>query len=75
MISHRGYAKNEHGVSISLHVCDACHQPFTVCPQIIEGEAGWENCMSRGCDSYDVDRDVDLMFEIEPWRVRKENRP
>lgn len=65
-MSHRGYAKNEDGTRISVHVCGTCEQIFTLCPAVAPEDPGWDHCMDRGCDSYDVDRDVDLMFEIEP---------
>ncbi len=66
-----GVTLNEHGTPTSLHVCDSCGLLFTVCPPVTNTE--WRtSCLSEECASYDVTRDVDLMFEIEPWRIEKD---
>ena len=58
---------NEYGTGVSQHRCDTCGNLFTVCPAIESEqdvrEKGWENCLAVGCDSYDVTRDVDLVWE------------
>jgi hypothetical protein len=70
-MSHRGFTANEYGTRVSAHVCDQCGREFTVCPAKEVGAVGWDGCLSPECPSYDVERDVDLMLEIEPWRVRR----
>jgi len=70
-MSDRLLAKNEYGTTITAMVCQSCNQLFTVTGE--HTPESWGNgCLDVECDSYDVDRDVDLMFEIEPWRIRKE---
>lgn len=66
-----GEALNEFGTEVGVHRCDTCGQWFTVCPDDPEKDDDWKNCLAETCDSYDVTRDVDLMFEIEPWRIHK----
>jgi hypothetical protein len=58
-------SRNEYGVEVSVHVCTSCGDTFTVCPPR-DGEPGWDGCLALGCPSYDVERDADLMFEVEP---------
>ncbi len=60
---------NEHGVLVSDHVCDTCGKPFSV-TAAVDHEAWGGNCLDEECPSYDVDRDVDLLFGIEPWKVK-----
>ena len=67
-----GLSRNEHGVEITVFICDTCHQPFTVTGDINPRTWG-RSCLSVECDSYDVDRDVDVMFEIEPWRIQRDD--
>lgn len=71
-MSHIGYAENEYGNTVSVHVCESCKCSFTVIPPKTPEDQGWEGCMGLGCDSYDVGRDVDLMFETEPERITRE---
>ena len=65
-----GLSRNVYGSPISVHVCESCHLIFTVCPPTSDKQFG-KSCMTPDCESYDVNRDVDLMFEIEPWRIQK----
>ncbi len=66
-----GIILNEYWTPTSLHVCDTCGRLFTVCPPESDDSFG-KSCLSEECDSYDVTRDVDLMFEIEPWRIERD---
>lgn len=61
-MAHIGFSKNEHDIKVSCHKCDTCGGEFTVAPAIEEGVAGWENCMSDECASYDPHRDADVLF-------------
>jgi len=65
-----GLAENEYGTTITVMVCDKCGFVFTVTGDISEDTFG-AGCLDETCESYDVDRDVDLMFEIEPWRISR----
>ena len=59
-MSYLGLGKNEYGTPISLHICDDCGAEFTVCPPSNED---WGGCLREGCESYDINRDVDaIMF-------------
>ena len=65
---------NEYGTPVSVHVCATCGAPFTVCPAIAEEEAhAWEDCLAPNCPSYDPERDVDKLFEEEPWRISRDD--
>ena len=66
-----GTALNEYGTPVGVHRCDSCSRWFTVCPDDTSADAQWAGCLAETCDTYDVTRDVDLMFEIEPWRIRR----
>ena len=55
----------------SLRVCEGCHKLFTVTGDYTVTEWGGAVCLGLNCSTYDVERDVDLTFEIEPWRVRR----
>lgn len=66
-----GLARNEYGTTVTVFVCSSCGYLFTVTGDI-DPETWGTGCLAETCDSYDVERDVDLMFEIEPWRIGKE---
>lgn len=68
-----GLAKNEYGTTVTVFVCSSCGQIFTVTGDIDPKTFG-TGCLSVSCDSYDVERDVDLMFEIEPWRIKRDEQ-
>lgn len=57
-----GETTNEHGTPVSTHKCDTCGQEYTVCPAIPDDKRGWESCMARECESYDPERDIDVLF-------------
>ena len=57
-----GTTPNEYGTDTSHHVCETCGGEFTVCPAKEPWDAGWENCMSDECPSYDPSRDADVLF-------------
>ena len=65
-----GLVENRYGRSVTLMVCDGCHQLFTITGDYSVKDWGG-GCLSLDCPTYDVERDVDLTFEIEPWRVRR----
>lgn len=64
-----GLAVNEHGATVTVFVCSTCGFLFTVTGDI-DPDTWGTGCLAESCDSYDVERDVDLMFEIEPWRIK-----
>ena len=65
-----GLAENGYGTPITVFVCSTCYLIFTVTGDHTDEEWG-TGCTLPDCDSYDVERDVDLTFEIEPWRIHK----
>lgn len=67
-----GLAENDYGTPVTVFVCSSCGALFTVTGDI-DPESWGTGCLSIDCNSYDVDRDVDLMFEIEPWRIRQDD--
>ena len=73
IIGRIGLAENDYGTTVTVFVCDRCGYIFTVTGDIDPDEWG-TGCLAETCDSYDVTRDVDLMFEIEPWRIKREDR-
>ena len=66
-----GLARNEYGTTVTVFVCSSCGFLFTVTGDI-DPETFGTGCLAETCDSYDVERDVNLMLGIEPWRVRTE---
>jgi hypothetical protein len=60
-----GTAYDEEGLFVSLHICDACGTPFSVCPPVDESTFGG-NCLAPHCKSYEVVRDQDFLFGKEP---------
>lgn len=54
-----GLGKNDYDTPVSLHVCDDCGSHFTICPPADEN---WGGCLSEGCESYDINRDVDALL-------------
>lgn len=63
-----GESFNGFGTRISLHRCLYCGSNFTVTPATDNGFG--LGCLASSCSSYDIMRDVDLMFD-EPliWQA------
>ena len=57
-----GPGLNEFGTRISQHLCDTCGKPFTLCPPCDDDEGGG-NCLMEACDSYDITRDIDRVWD------------
>lgn len=58
---------NEYGTPISLHFCNKCGAPFTVCPAVKpERLDQWNDCLGDECPSYDIDRDPTCLFSGGP---------
>lgn len=57
-----GLDRNEYGTLVSVHLCNRCGNRFTVCPPVVDEEWGGE-CLAEGCASYDLRRDIDLVWE------------
>lgn len=53
---------NEFGTPVSRHLCDSCGRPFSVCPPVEEDSWGG-CCLAEGCASYDLTRDIDLVWD------------
>ncbi len=66
-----GMSNNEYSTSVSVHICDTCGGKFTVCPAIADNTKGWENCLGKECDSYDINRDADKLFESGSKSVKR----
>ena len=66
-----GMGTNEYGTPVTVFVCQECGSVFSV-----TGEHTTESwgafCLADECDSYDVERDAGLMFDIEPWRISRD---
>ena len=60
---------DEDGMPISVHICGDCGHLFTVCPPYDES---WGGCLKETCVSYDYTRDIDKLFDDEPWRIGRE---
>jgi hypothetical protein len=67
------YKTNEYGTLVSEHVCETCGVVFTVCPAA-KDETSWRSCSSPYCESYDPDRDVDLLLAKGVELLRKKPR-
>jgi hypothetical protein len=59
---------NEYGTPVSIHVCSACGDEFTVCPPA--GPNYGDGCMAPLCPSYDIERDVDYLLAAGQRLVR-----
>ncbi len=57
-----GFATNEYGTVVSVHVCDTCGRGFTLCPADRDGLFGGD-CLAYGCASYDESRDIDRVWD------------
>jgi hypothetical protein len=51
--------RNEYGTPISIHVCSACGDQFTVCPP---SATFGDECLAITCPSYDPARDAEVFF-------------
>ena len=51
--------KTEANLTYSKHFCDTCGRYFEICPP----SDTWKNCMAKDCPSYDLDCDLDLLFD------------
>lgn len=65
-----GLAENEHGTTVTLFICSECGSLFSVTGDINPSSWG-TGCLAFNCASYDVERDADLMFEVEPWKIKR----
>lgn len=62
-MGHHGYSENEHGTRISVHICDTCGEEYTVTASQEDFDPeNFQNCLGPDCASYDVNRDVDILF-------------
>lgn len=59
---------NEYGTTISVYRCEDCGCEFTICPPAGEN---WGGCLAESCPSYDIDRDMDRLFERGDPRIRR----
>lgn len=60
---HLGFDENnEYGIRVSKHKCDTCGIEFTVVPGVDETSSAFDNCLADGCESYDPDRDAEILF-------------
>lgn len=66
-----GLAANEYGRTVTVMACSSCGLLFTVTGEHTNDEWG-TGCLGETCDSYDVERDAGLTFDIEPFRIRRE---
>jgi hypothetical protein len=59
-----GETTNGFGVAVSLHRCCYCGDNFSVTPA--RDDAWGLGCLMEGCPSYDVSRDADLFWDVDP---------
>jgi len=64
-----GETVNEYGTPVSQHFCEDCQTEFTVCPPAGDD---WGGCLSEECDSYDIHRDIDLVWGRDDVKIVKE---
>ena len=62
-MSYLGITLNEYGTKVSEHRCVACGSYFTVCPMVDSNNDGWNGCLAETCASYDITRDIDLLWD------------
>lgn len=62
---------NEYGVKVAWFKCDTCGTEYSVCPAP-DDDNGWNNCLAEGCESYDPDRDADVLFESSSEVAKRE---
>jgi len=71
-MSHLGYSKNECGTRIALHKCDTCGIEYTVtAPKADYSPENFQDCLAPECASYDVNRDMDLLFMTDDEIARE----
>ena len=58
----KGEQFNEYGTLVGVFECDTCGTEYTVCPNPTNPD-NFQNCLAPSCDSYDIKRDVDLLFD------------
>ncbi|KKL94881.1 hypothetical protein LCGC14_1860260 [marine sediment metagenome] len=68
-----GLVENDYGRPVTLMVCEGCGHLFTITGDHSVEDWGGAVCLGLDCSTYDVERDVDLTFEIEPWRIRRDD--
>lgn len=73
-----GYIKddpNEYGTMTAHFICVVCKEPYTVTPAPDpQRRKEWIECMSEFCDSYDPERDVDILFMSESEIMNSANK-
>ncbi len=65
-----GLSTNQYGTEISVHECKGCGSRFTVCPPAGDN---WGGCLAAGCESYDINRDVDALLFFGCRVTRRDN--
>lgn len=70
-IPKQGLGVNEFGTPVSMHVCSACGDEFTVCPPASPNFG--VGCLAPLCPSYDIERDVDYLLAAGQRIVRKDD--
>jgi len=68
-----GESMNGFGVIVSLHRCVYCDEAFSVTPRV--DDSFGLGCLGEGCPSYDVARDIDLFWDIDPTIRRIQGEP
>jgi len=67
---YRHYSTNKHGVCVSHHICDTCKQEFSICP-MPPNLSDWDHCYADNCESYDPERDADILFMTDDEIARE----
>jgi len=63
MTENISYTKNEYGIAVVHLKCKTCGVDFSICPAPKEKDLPLhENCTAPDCESYDPERDTDVLF-------------
>lgn len=56
-----GESTNSYGTPVSVLRCKTCGNVVSICPVTTFDKWG-DNCLAEDCPSYDINRDMDIMF-------------
>ena len=65
--------ENKYGTGTSHHVCDTCGVEFTINPAVDSDSSSFDNCLDERCNSYDSNRDADVLFMSDNEIRREKN--
>lgn len=57
-----GVSVNDYGTPVSVLRCATCGSVVSLCPMTTPERWG-NDCLGENCESYDVERDMDIFFD------------